>query len=295
MAAGSFIIAPSPLFKTRQEMLTSELFDVRGYSVIVTGGASGIGLAYAEVLAANGADVALLDLDADRVRRQTARLRGLGYRVDGKVLDVTDRAALDTAFEEIATRHSRLDVVFANAGVDSGPGYLGAWVGSERPRLAEGAIENYTDARWNRVIEVNLNSVFATIRAAARHMKPRHAGRIIVTSSQAARRCEPAIGMAYMAAKAAVEHLVRNAALELATYNITVNAIAPGMFATNIGGGHLLDPAAQCEVGKVIPMHRVGFPADMYGLALFLSSTASAYVTGQCIGIDGGFGLGTAD
>lgn len=276
-------------------MLASELFNVRGYSVVVTGGASGIGLGYAEALATNGAHVTLFDLDSARIASETARLRGLGYEVDGKVVDITDHPALDRAFDEVVNARRRLDVVFANAGVDSGPGYLGAWVGTERPRLAEGALENYTDQRWNRVIDINLNGAFATMRAAARHMKPRHSGRIIVTSSQAARRCEPAIGMAYMAAKAGVEHLVRNAALELATYNITVNAIAPGMFATNIGGGHLLNPAAQREFARAIPMHRVGMPTDMHGLALFLASPASAYVTGQYIGIDGGFGLGAAD
>jgi NAD(P)-dependent dehydrogenase (short-subunit alcohol dehydrogenase family) len=275
--------------------IASELFDVRGYSVIVTGGASGLGLGYAEVLAANGARVTLFDLNAERIRLEGTRLRGLGYDVEGRVVDITDLSTLERAFDEVVARCGRLDVVFANAGIDSGPGYLGAWVGSERPRIAEGALENYTDERWNRVIDVNLNGAFATLRTAVRHMKPRHYGRIVVTSSQAARRCEPAIGMAYMAAKAGLEHLVRNAALELATYNITVNAIAPGMFATNIGGGHLLHPEAQREVARAIPMHRVGLPADMYGLALFLASPASAYITGQYIGIDGGFLLGTAD
>jgi len=276
-------------------MNASELFNVRGHAVIVTGGASGLGLGYAEALAANGARVSLFDVNADGIRTETGRLRALGYDVDGQVVDVTDHPGLDKAFDTVVAKRGRLDVVFANAGIDSGPGYLGAWVGSERPRLAEGALENYTDTRWNRVIDVNLNGVFATLRAAARHMKPRHSGRIVVTSSQAARRCEPAIGMAYMAAKAGVEHLVRNAALELATYNITVNAIAPGMFATHIGGGHLLDPDAQREFARAIPMHRVGFPADMAGLALFLASPASSYVTGQYIGIDGGFALGAAD
>jgi NAD(P)-dependent dehydrogenase (short-subunit alcohol dehydrogenase family) len=273
----------------------SELFDVRGYSVIVTGGASGLGLGCAEVLAANGARVTLFDMNAERIRRESARLRGLGYDVEGRVVDITDYPALDRAFDDSVASRGGLDVVFANAGIDSGPGYLGAWVGAERPRIAEGALENYTDERWKRTIDVNLNGAFATLRAATRHLKPRHSGRIIVTSSQAARRCEPAIGMAYMAAKAGVEHLVRNAALELATFNITVNAIAPGMFATNIGGGHLMDPAAQRQFAGAIPMHRVGLPADLYGLALFLASPASAYVTGQYIGIDGGFLLGPAD
>ena len=172
---------------------------------------------------------------------------------------------------------------------------LGAWVGGERPRMAEGSLENYADDRWNRVIDVNLGGVFATLRAAARRMKPQRSGRMIVTTSAAAVRCEPAIGVAYMAAKAGAAHLVRNVALEMAAFGITVNAIAPGMFVTNIGGGHLHDAGLQSELGKAIPAHRVGFPEDMYGLALFLASPASAYVTGQQILIDGGLSLGQAD
>jgi len=271
------------------------LFDVAGYGVVVTGGASGIGLGYAEALAANGARVTLLDLHAERVEAEVGRLKAHGFDVRGAVVDVTDHRALDAAVDEAALAHGRLDVMFANAGIDPGPGYLGAWVGGQRPRVPEGALENYANERWNRVIEISLNSVFASLRAAARHMRPRRSGRMIVTTSAAAVRCEPAIGMAYMAAKAGAAHLVRNAALEMAADGITVNAIAPGMFVTNIGGGQLHDERLQAALGKAIPAHRVGFPSDMYGLALFLASPASAYVTGQQIVIDGGFSLGQAD
>ncbi|HEX7885852.1 MAG TPA: SDR family NAD(P)-dependent oxidoreductase [Phenylobacterium sp.] len=272
-----------------------ELFGVRGYGVIVTGGASGIGLGYAEALAANGARVTLCDLNPERVTSEVERLTGLGFEVRGAVVDVCDHAALDAAVDEAARVYGRLDVVFANAGIDPGPGYLGAWVGDQRPRIEDGSLENYGDARWNRVIEVNLNGVFATLRAAARHMKAQRSGRMIVTTSAAAERCEPAIGVAYMAAKAGAAHLVRNVALEMAAFGVTVNAIAPGMFVTNIGGGHLHDAGLQAELGKAIPAHRVGFPSDMYGLALFLASPASAYVTGQQIFVDGGLSLGQAD
>ena len=273
----------------------TDLFSVEGRAALVTGGASGIGLGYAEAMAANGAAVTLLDLDGARVEREVARLRDSGYTARGAVVDVTDEAALDAAIDAAAAEYGRLDAVFANAGIDSGVGYLGAWVGDTRPRVAAGALENYESGRWNRVIDICLNAVFATTRAAARHMRPRKSGRIIVTTSAAALRCEPAIGMAYMAAKAGAAHFVRNAALELAADGITVNAIAPGMFATNIGGGHLLNPDLQREVAKAIPMHRVGFPEDMAGLALFLASDASSYVTGQQIVIDGAFSLGQAD
>jgi NAD(P)-dependent dehydrogenase (short-subunit alcohol dehydrogenase family) len=273
----------------------SELFNVTGYGAVVTGGASGIGLALTEALAGNGARVTLLDIHQQRIESEIKRLRGAGLDVRGKVLDVTDHEALDAAVDEAAKEYGRLDVVCANAGIDSGAGFVGSWVGSERQRVLEGALENYTDERWNRVIDINLNGIFATVRAAARHMKPRKSGRIIITTSLAATHIEPAIGSAYMAAKAGSAHFMRAAALELAGYNITVNAIAPGFIVTNIGGGHAHNPDTQKAVGKVIPMHRVGLPEDLEGLALFLASPGSGYITGQEIIIDGGWGLGTAD
>jgi NAD(P)-dependent dehydrogenase (short-subunit alcohol dehydrogenase family) len=272
-----------------------ELFKVEGLGVIVTGGASGLGLGYAEALAENGARVTILDVDAGRIDQETRRMRNLGWAVRGEVVDVRDHPAIDRAFDAAAAAHGRLDVVFANAGVDPGPGFVGGWMGSQRPRNPQGALENYTDERWNRVLDINLNGIFATLRAGARLMRPQRAGRMIVTTSVAAYQCEPAIGAAYMTAKAGAAHLMRQVALELAAFGITVNAIAPGFFATNIGGGHAKQPQVQEAMGKVIPMHRVGFAEDMKGLALFLASPASAYLTGQQISIDGGWTLGVAD
>ncbi len=273
----------------------SELFKVEGAAVAVTGGASGIGLAFVEALAANGAHVHMFDVHAERLASEERRLKDAGLDATGSVVDVTRRADLDAAMAAIVRARGRLDVVFANAGIDSGPGPLGAWAGTSRPRVAEGALENYADERWNRVIDVNLNGVFATVRAATAPMKAQRSGRIIVTTSLASKRLEPAIGAAYMAAKAGAAHFMRCAALELAAYNITVNAIAPGFFVTNIGGGHAHNKDFQAAMARTVPMHRVGFPPDMYGLALFLASPSSSYVTGQEIVIDGGWGLGEAD
>ncbi|MBV9681709.1 MAG: SDR family oxidoreductase, partial [Solirubrobacterales bacterium] len=132
-------------------------------------------------------------------------------------------------------------------------------------------------------------------RAAARHMRPRGFGRIIVTTSLAATMVEGAIGSAYLAAKAGAHQFMRAVALELAAYGVTVNAIAPGFFVTNIGGGHAHNPDVQAAIAKDIPMHRVGQPDDIKALALFLASPASEYITGQEIVIDGGWGLGIAD
>jgi NAD(P)-dependent dehydrogenase (short-subunit alcohol dehydrogenase family) len=233
------------------------MYKVDGYGCIVTGGASGLGLGFTEILAENGARVTMLDVNAERIDDETKRLQGAELKVCGRVVDVCDHIALDNAFDEVAETYGRLDVVFANAGIDPGLGPIDGGAGSERPRVPEGALENYTDERWNRVIEVNLNGVFATMRAAARHMKPQQSGHIIVTTSLGSTKAETVIGSAYMAAKAGAAHLTRCVALELAAYNISVNAIK--------------------------------------GLALFLASPASAYITGQEIVIDGGWGLGTAD
>lgn len=273
-------------------MKAQDLFKVEGYGVVVTGGASGLGLAFTEVLAEHGARVTMLDMNRERIDKETRRLRAMGFDARGAVVDVTDHPALDRAVDEAVAEYDRLDVVFANAGIDSGPGFVTL---DRKTRVPEGAIENYTDARWNKVIETNLNGVFATIRAAARHMKPRKSGRIIVTTSAAAMLIESGVGAAYMAAKAGAAHLMRNAAQELARYNILVNAIAPGPFITNIGGGHAYDPAVQAAFGKTVPLGRLGNTEEIKGLALYLASPASSFMTGSQIVIDGGALLGTVD
>jgi NAD(P)-dependent dehydrogenase (short-subunit alcohol dehydrogenase family) len=272
-----------------ERMKAADMYRVDGYGVIVTGGASGIGLSYAEVLAENGARVTMLDVHEERLDTETKRLRDKGWDVRGMKVDVTDHKALDRAFDETAKLYGRLDVVFANAGIDPGIGFVSL---DRTKRVHEGAIENYEDARWNHVIDINLNGVFATIRAAARHMKPRRSGRIIVTTSIAALYTEAGIGAAYMAAKAGAAHLMRNAALELAKYNILVNAIAPGPFITNIGGGWVHRKEIQDAFAEGVPLRRVASTEEMKGLALFLASPASSYVTGAQIPIDGGCLLG---
>jgi NAD(P)-dependent dehydrogenase (short-subunit alcohol dehydrogenase family) len=239
--------------------------------------------------------VTLIDVDAEGVAAHASRLERAGLDVRAAVADVTDHAALDRSVDEAAAAYGRLDVAFANAGIDPGVGFVGAWAGGRRPRVAEGALERYGDERWNRVIDINLSGIFATARAAARHMRPRKFGRIIVTTSLAATKVEPAIGAAYMAAKAGARHLMHTIALELAADGIMVNAIAPGFIVTNIGGGHAHKPEVQAGIAKDIPMHRVGRPDDIKALALFLASPASEYITGQEIVIDGGWGLGVAD
>src|SRR5215470_15081072 len=107
----------------------SELFTVAGYGAVVTGGASGIGLDYTEAFAANGARVTVLDVDGRRNESETKRLREAGLDVRGKIVDVTDHKTLESAVDEAAREYGRLDIVCANAGIDSGVGFVGSWVG----------------------------------------------------------------------------------------------------------------------------------------------------------------------
>jgi NAD(P)-dependent dehydrogenase (short-subunit alcohol dehydrogenase family) len=267
------------------------LFDVRGLATIVTGGASGIGLACATVMAANGARVTLMDKDAARLDEAVGNLERDGAEVRGAVVDVTDRAALGQAFDEVAKACGRIDVVFANAGIGGGPGFLSL----DRQRRSDGAFEDISDERWNAGIAQHLSSVFWTIQTAARHMKPRGGGRIIVTTSIAALKTEAVVGAPYMAAKAGAAHLVRQAALELARYGILVNSIAPGPVLTNISGGRMHDPAVRSHHERVTPLKRMASPDELMGLALFLASPAARYVTGAQMVIDGGATLGLAD
>ncbi|RWC30561.1 SDR family NAD(P)-dependent oxidoreductase [Mesorhizobium sp.] len=261
-----------------------KMFDVRGKSAIVTGGASGIGRAYAEIMAEHGAKVCIFDLNPTGLEKTVTAIRAAGGDVWGQAVDVGDRAAMAAAFDKVAGKAGSIDVVFANAGIDAGPGF-NTPTGERNP---EGAIENLPDEHWDKVIEINLTSVYTTIKHAVRHMKPNGGGQIIVTSSIASLINESIVGTPYMPAKAAVNHLVRHMAMELGVYNIRINAILPGPFITNIAGGRLRNPADRKAFEGQSLIGRIGDPEEIKGLALYLASPAASYVTGSLIVIDGG-------
>ncbi|MBV8536752.1 MAG: SDR family oxidoreductase [Alphaproteobacteria bacterium] len=255
-------------------MKATRLFDITGQVALVTGAASGLGLAMAEVMAENGATVVLADMDGPGLERVAQRLRSAGCKVETAVLDVADRDAVERCVIDAARRHGRLDAVFANAGMSAG--------------LQARALAT-SWATWDRVLGVNLTGVFATLRAAAAVMTTQRAGRIIVTASIAGLRGEPMVGYAYAATKAAVANLVRQAAIELGPFNVLVNAIAPGPFRTNIAGGRMhTDKEAEREFAESCPLGRIAEPDEIKGLALLLASPAASYITGSVIPIDGG-------
>ena len=260
-------------------MKAEQIFDVSGHVAIVTGAASGLGLAMAEVMADNGARVTLLDKDRPSLDRAVERLRQAGHAAEGALVDVGDLGLLRRTIEDVARRHGRLDAAFANAGISAGPGFL-----TEEGRM--GAVDL---AKWNEVLQINLTSIFETIRVAAEPMKRQKSGRIVVTSSIAGLRAEHMVGYGYAATKAAVINLVRQAARELAPFNVMINAIAPGPFLTNIAGGRLhRQPEVVREFERLVPLGRIAKPDEIKGLALLLASPASSFITGTVIPIDGG-------
>jgi NAD(P)-dependent dehydrogenase (short-subunit alcohol dehydrogenase family) len=252
----------------------ARIFDVRGRVVLVTGGASGLGLAIATALADCGARVIIADRDETRL---TDAARDLPT-VEPAVLDVADAAAVDAVVDGVVDRHGRLDVAFANAGIGAGRG----------PGDAAGLIDAFDLALWQQVLDVNLNGVVHTVRAAARAMKRQRTGSIIVTASTAGLRQDPYVSYSYVVAKAGVVNLVHQAALDLARWQVRVNAIAPGPFRTNLGGGGPRRPDADARWAAAVPLGRMGDPAEIRGLALLLASDASSFMTGAVYPIDGG-------
>lgn len=276
-------------------MAILDRFDIKGRSAFVTGAASGIGLAYAEAMAEAGAAVTLTDIDGEGAEREAARLREAGYEARADQLDVSNCDAVTAAFDAHAAAYGGLDIAFANAGIDTGAGFWNP-AGHRNP---DGQVDTYDPKRWDKSISVNLSGVFYTVSNAVRIMKQpgrangRSGGSIICTASNAGLVTEPIVGLPYMPAKAGVLHMVRALGLELADFRIRINAIAPGPFVTNIGGGWLKkDPVARKAWDAIVPLGAVAETEQLKPLALLLASDASDYMTGSHVVIDGGMMLG---
>jgi NAD(P)-dependent dehydrogenase (short-subunit alcohol dehydrogenase family) len=255
-----------------------DLFDVRDARVVVTGAASGLGLAMAEVMADAGARVTLADLDSESLESETARLADAGGKVRSFQLDVSDRDQVQALIDGVVDEQGGVDVLYANAGISLEPGFTDP----------EGGIASIETEAWDRVVGVNLNGVVFSMGAAAEVMKEQGSGKIVVTASNAGLKVEPLVGYSYAATKAAVIHVVRQSAVELAPYGVNVNAIAPGPFRTRIGGGKLPDPKIERIWADLIPAGRMAETDELKGLVLLLGSPAASFITGAVVLIDGG-------
>ena len=276
-------------------MKTLDKFDLSGRTALVTGAASGIGLAYAEAMTEAGASVTLADIDNEGAEREAERLRGEGFTARAAKLDVSDAAATAQVFDDHAAAYGGLDIAFANAGIDTGAGFWNP-AGHRNP---DGQVDTYDPARWDKSIAVNLSGMFYTVSNAVRIMKQpgrtngRSGGAVICTASNAGLVTEPIVGLPYMPAKAGILHMVRALGLELAEFRIRINAIAPGPFVTNIGDGWVKkDPVAKAAWDAIVPLGRMAETDQIKPLALLLASDASDYITGAHVVIDGGMMLG---
>jgi 3-oxoacyl-[acyl-carrier protein] reductase len=244
----------------------------------VTGAARGIGRAIAERFVTDGLSVVLADVDPSGVREAAvalAPLAGAGRQVLPVTADCSVRADVEGVVGTCLDRLGGLDAFVANAGI-----------GHTAPLL------DTSDELWDRTMAINLRGVYLGIQAAGRAMREGGGGRIVATSSTNAFWVETDLA-AYNASKAGVVGLVRTAAMELAPYGITVNAVGPGLIRTELTRHLTDDPGRAQAYLRQIPMGRFGTPADVAAAVAFLVSDDAAWITGHLLVIDGGQTMGT--
>ncbi|MBO1014653.1 SDR family oxidoreductase [Achromobacter sp. SD115] len=246
--------------------------DLRGQSVVITGGAKGIGLATAQAFARQGARVALLDMDTTALEEAVAGLSALGGEALAVQASVTDADAVERAFAQVEQAWGRIDVLVNNAGVSA-----------NKPTL------EVTVDEWRRAVDINLTGVFLCAQAAGRRMVPAGVGTIINLASMYGVVAAPDRA-AYCATKGAVVLLTETLAVEWGPLGVRVNALAPGYVETDLvrdlAARGRLDPE---RLKQRTPLRRLAQPAEMADLAVFLASRQAGYINGHTLVADGGW------
>jgi len=248
-----------------------------GQTALITGAGRGIGLAFAKAYVAQGAQVAIADIDLARAQKAAAEIGSAATAVE---MDVTDQVSIDNAIAHTIAQFGQIDILINNAAV-----------------FTAAPIVDIDRADYQRVFDINVTGTLFTLQAVAKHMIAQGInGRIINMASQAGRRGEPLVAV-YCATKAAVISLTQSAGQNLIKHGINVNAIAPGV----VDGDHWDGVDAffakyegkapgqkKKEVGDAVPYGRMGTPEDLTGMAVFLASKEAAYIVAQTYNVDGG-------
>ena len=236
----------------------NRLFSLDGRVALITGASRGLGLAMAEGLAEAGATVVANGRSADTLEAVARALRERGLKADTSPFDVTDHRAAQAAIDAIIARYGRLDILIANAGIN------------HRVALAD-----WTPTDWDRLLAANLKACFFLAQHAAVSMRRENYFHHL--------------NCGYTASKSGLIGLTRSLASELGEYGITCNGILPGYFETDLTASYLQSDEYVARLNSRVPLRRWGKPRDLAGVAIFLSSDAASYVTGQQIVVDGGY------
>lgn len=251
----------------------SELFNLKGKVAVVTGASSGLGVQMAKALARQGADLAILARRVEKLNTVKEEIESMGVKCLAVQCDVLDNSAITKAVDTIKNHYGKIDILCDNAGI-----------GMLEPAEVE------TDETWRKMIDMNLNSVFFVAREFGKVMVEQKYGKIINIGSIHSSVAMTGLPLnAYATAKGGVLMLTKALAVEWAKYNITVNAIGPAYFASELTAD-VVGQAAFLDVVKTYcPMGRIGKEGELDGAVVYLASDASSYTTGQIINVDGGW------
>ena len=248
-------------------------FDLTGKVALVTGAYRGLGFAIAQGLARAGATVVLNGRNQEALDQAATSLTAQRLKVTTAVFDVTDRDAIDRNVAAIAAQHGAIDILFNNAGIQR-----------------RGAFADFPKEQWDEIIATNLTAPFIVSQAVVPGMIAKKQGKIVHIASLMSELARPTV-VPYTAAKGGVRQLTRGMAIELAPNNIQVNAIAPGYFSTEMNRALIDNAEFNAWVCKRTPAGRWGQPDELAGLAVFLASAGSNYITGQMFVVDGGMSV----